>query len=65
MKILVCDRCKKKFNNTINPMQDEMLPTYLVRRRNLYGWEDVDLCKDCEEKLNEFLVGDSDEHTSK
>ena len=65
MKILVCDRCKKEFNNTINPMQNEILPIYLVRRRNSYGWEDVDLCKDCEEKLNEFLKGDSDEYTSK
>lgn len=61
MLVYVCDRCKKKFNNTMNPMQSKILPIYSVKRRNLYRWEDVDLCKDCEEKLSEFLKGDLDD----
>lgn len=52
MIIKTCDKCGGKIN--INPASNVVFPLFVIRKLDNFitGWQSVDLCPKCEEKLN-------------
>ena len=55
MIIKTCDKCGGKIN--INPASNVVFPSFVIRKLDNFitGWQSVDLCPKCEEKLNRKL----------
>ena len=55
MIIKTCDKCGDEINE--NPASNVVFPSLIIRKMDSFitGWQSVDLCQKCAEKLNRWL----------